>query len=259
MGNSTIAINARRNFLKFAGTGFAGATAFAIPSLAEGSQHSELAGHAQKGIFNVSSFGASGDGRTVDSPAINRAIDAAAASGGGMVHFPAGQYLCYSIRLKSNITLHLGAGAVVIAADPLAEGQSGGYDDPEPPQPWEAYQDFGHNHWHNSLIWGEGLNNISILGPGRIWGTGLVRANGPNSRNSQQRRIQGVGNKSIALKKCHNVLLKDFQILQGGWFGILATGVDNLTIDGLTIDTNRDGMDIDCCRNVRVTNCAVNS
>ena len=47
--------------------------------------------------------------------------------------------------------------------------------------------------------------------------------------------------------------------MQGGHFGILATGVDKLTIDGLTIDTNRDGMDIDCCRNVHVANCSVNS
>ena len=55
------------------------------------------------------------------------------------------------------------------------------------------------------------------------------------------------------------VTLRDFSILQGGWFGILATGVDNLTIDNLIIDTNRDGMDIDCCKNVRVSNCTVNS
>ena len=126
-------------------------------------------------------------------------------------------------------------------------------------QPWEAYQDYGHNHWHNSLIWGEDLHDISIYGPGRIWGRGLTRSNGPGSHNEESRRSSGVGNKSISLKKCRNVLLKDFQILHGGWFGILATGVDNLTIDGLTIDTNRDGMDIDCCRNVRIANCAVNS
>jgi len=55
------------------------------------------------------------------------------------------------------------------------------------------------------------------------------------------------------------VLLRDFSILHGGHFGILATGVDNLTIDNLKIDTNRDGMDIDACRNVRVSNCYVNS
>jgi polygalacturonase len=69
----------------------------------------------------------------------------------------------------------------------------------------------------------------------------------------------GVGNKAIALKNCRNVNLKDFSILKGGHFGILVTGVDNLIIDNLTIDTDRDGMDIDCCKNVRVSNCSVNS
>ena len=69
----------------------------------------------------------------------------------------------------------------------------------------------------------------------------------------------GVGNKAIALKNCRNVLLRDFSILKGGHFGLLLTGVDNLTIDNLKIDTDRDGMDIDCCQNVRVSNCTVNS
>src|SRR5205085_8461163 len=69
----------------------------------------------------------------------------------------------------------------------------------------------------------------------------------------------GWGNKSIALKLCRNVIIRDVTIRKGGHFGILATCVDNLTIDNLMIDTNRDGMDIDCCRNVRVSNCSVNS
>jgi polygalacturonase len=68
-----------------------------------------------------------------------------------------------------------------------------------------------------------------------------------------------VGNKAISLKNCRNVLLRDFSILHGGHFGVLAIGVDNFTVDNLTIDTNRDGIDIDCCRNVRVSNCSVNS
>jgi len=55
------------------------------------------------------------------------------------------------------------------------------------------------------------------------------------------------------------VLLRDFSILHGGHFGILATGIDNFTLDNLKIDTNRDGMDVDCCRNVRISNCYVNS
>ena len=246
---------ARRKFLKFAGAG-----AFAMPAVMTGQQNSttELASGHGSGVFDVRAFGAKGDGTAIDTPAINRAIEAASAAG-GTVRFAAGQYLCYSIRLKSNVALYLDQGAVIIAADPIPEGQSGGYDDPEPDQPWEAYQDYGHNHWHNSLIWGEDLHDISIYGPGRIWGKGLTRSNDPKSQNPAMRRTSGIGNKSISLKNCHNVQLRNFQILQGGWFGILATGVDNLLIDGLTIDTNRDGMDIDCCRNVRIANCAVNS
>ncbi|HEU5020462.1 MAG TPA: right-handed parallel beta-helix repeat-containing protein, partial [Bryobacteraceae bacterium] len=118
------------------------------------------------------------------------------------------------------------------------------------------YQDFGHSHWHNSLIWAEGMENIAITGPGRIWGKGLSRGAG---REGPRAESPGVGNKSIALKNCRNVILRDFSILHGGHFGILATGADNLTIDNLKIDTNRDGMDIDCCRNVRISNCYVNS
>jgi polygalacturonase len=218
----------------------------------------ELSSAHGSGMFDVRAFGAKGDGSSIDTPAINRAIEAAATAG-GTVRFAPGHYLCYSIHLKSNVALYLEQGAVIIAADPLPEGQSGGYDDPEPEQPWEAYQDYGHNHWHNSLIWGEDLHDISIYGPGRIWGKGLTRSNDPKSPNPALRRTKGVGNKTISLKNCRNVQLRNFQISQGGWFGILATGVDNLLIDGLTIDTNRDGMDIDCCRNVQIANCAINS
>ena len=254
--------NIRREFLKFAGLGVAGAAAGVVPrAVAESPHQTSAAAPAGQpaGVLDVRSYGARGDGQTLDTPAINHAIEAAAERGGGTVYFAAGQYLCYSIHLKSNVALYLDQGAVIIAADPLPEGQPGGYDSPGPAQPWEAYQDYGHNHWRNSLIWGEDLHDISISGPGRIWGRGLVRSNDPHSKHPQEQRTEGVGNKSISLKNCHNVQLRDFQILQGGWFGILATGVDNLLIDGLTIDTNRDGMDIDCCRNVRIVNCAVNS
>lgn len=69
----------------------------------------------------------------------------------------------------------------------------------------------------------------------------------------------GLGNKAIALKNCRNVTLRDFSVLNGGHFALLATGVDHLTIDNLKVDTNRDGFDIDACRNVRVSNCSVNA
>jgi len=202
---------------------------------------------ADRSPYSVTDFGAKGDGTTLDSNAINSAIAAAATAGGGTVRFPAGTYLTGSIHLKSNIALYLDAGATIEAASPASGGV---YDPPEPNPAAGQFQDFGHTHFHNSLIWGENLENVSILGPGRIWGQGLTSGeNGP----------AGDGYKSICLKLCRNVILRDFTIQHGGWFGILATGVDNLTIDNLKIDTNRDGMDIDCCRNVHVSNCTVNS
>lgn len=200
--------------------------------------------------YNVRDYGATGDGKTLDTDAINKAVDAAAAAGGGTVLFPSGTYLCYSIRLKSNIELNLTHGATILAADQPTDGKPG-YDPAEPNRFGDlAYQDYGHSHWHNSLIWGENLENISITGLGRIWGRGLLRNGGTQP---------GQGNKSISLKLCRNVTLKDFTVLQGGWFVLLATGVDNLTISNLKLDTNRDGFDIDCCRNVRISDCSVNS
>ena len=196
--------------------------------------------------FNVKNYGAKGDGKTMDSPAINKAIEAAAEAGGGTVYLPAGTYLSGSIRLKSNVTLYLEQGCTIEAVfDTTA------YDAPEPNP--SGYQDFGHSHWHNGLIWGENLKDIAIEGHGVIYGKGLTR----NHRDDHLPK--GLGDKAIALKNCHNVVLRDFSILHGGHFGILATGVDNLTIDNLLIDTNRDGMDIDCCRNVRISGCSVNS
>ena len=203
-------------------------------------------------VYNVMDYGAAGDGKTLDSPSINRAIEEAATKGGGTVFFPAGTYLSASICLKSNISLFLDQGATILAASP---SETIKYDDPEPNKWGDSlqYQDFGHSHWHNSLIWGENIHDASILGTGMIWGKGLNRGTGGSGS------ISGGGNKSISLKWCRNIIIRDVSILQGGWFGILATGVDNLTIDNLKIDTNRDGMDIDCCANVRVSNCFVNS
>jgi polygalacturonase len=237
-------MNPRRQFLRLTTSG-AALAAFSVPQRAR-------AAEPPPSSFDVRSFGATGDGKTLDTQAVNKAIEAAAAAGGGTVRFPAGSYLCHSIHLQSNIGLYLGQGSKLIAAD------APGYDPAENAngaEPWLRYQDFGHRNWHNSLIWGEGLSNISITGPGLILGKGLSRGAGPGPRAE----TPGVGNKAIGLKNCHNVILRDISILHGGHFCILATGVDNLTVDNVTMDTNRDGIDIDCCRNVRVSNCNVNS
>ncbi len=220
-------------------------------------------------FFDVRTYGAVGTGKTLDTSAINAAIAAAAEAGGGTVFFSGGTYLCFSIRLRSNVAIHLSQGATILAAASPLPGQTTGelggvYDAAEPQTNYDAYQDYGHNHWHNSLFWGENLHDIAITGPGLIYGKGLsfggwIEGEGRGGYPIYKAEQTGVGNKAIALKNCRNVLFRDFKIRKGGHFGLLLTGVDNVTIDNLTIDTDRDGMDIDCCKNVHVSNCTVNS
>jgi polygalacturonase len=231
--------------------GAAGAAGAALPLIRAGSAGAAppgpVAGPSAGRVFDVTRFGARGDGRAIDSDAINRAIETAAL-GGGTVYLPAGTYACYSVHLASNVELYLGQDATLLGATP-ANGR--GYDLAEPGA-GNNFQDYGHSHWHNSLIWGEGLENVTISGPGTIDGRGLVRSGSQESAPLQ-------GNKAIALKLCRNVVIKDVTIVNGGHFGILPTGVDNFRIDGVVIDTNRDGINLDCCRNVRVSNTTVNS
>lgn len=101
----------------------------------------------QKADFNVMDYGAVADGKTLTHDAINRAIEAAVEKGGGRIVIPNGEYLCGSIRMKSNIELHLMEGAKIIAAPE----SSNAYDARES---WEGpqYQDGGHTFFHNSLI-----------------------------------------------------------------------------------------------------------
>src|SRR6266545_3128222 len=138
-----------------------------------------------------------------------------------------------SMSFSRRRVMTVGAAGAVGAALPLGQPGAG-----------NPFQDYGHSHWHNSLIWGEGLTNIAIFGLGTIDGRGLVRGGALESAPLQ-------GNKAIALKLCRNVTIRDITMVNGGHFCILPTGVDNFRIDSLVIDTNRDGINVDCCKNVR--------
>jgi polygalacturonase len=219
---------------------------------------------AGQNYFNVRAFGALGDGKNLDSPAIDKAIDACVQAGGGTVLVPAGTYLSGSIHLKSNIHLLIDAGATILGAPQ----DMNVYDETEP-FTLGGYQDGGHCYFHNSLIWGENLTNVFISGNGMINGGGLVRSDGILDRMVGFNKFDPpvtnaapavrLGHKAIALKLCRNVLIRDVTIFHGGHFAILVTGCDNLTVDNVTMDTDRDGIDIDCCRNTMVSNCRVNS
>ena len=212
-----------------------------------------LMAHASSADYNVRDYGAKGDGKTLDHHAINAAIDSCVAHGGGRVVVPAGTYLCGSIRMKSHVELHLSAGAKILAAPASMKA----YDEAES---WEgpAYQDGGHTYFKNSLIYAIGQEYVSVTGRGMIDGQGLTKKDTEKGGVVNGGNI-GTGDKAIAFKLCRNILIRDVTIYRGGHFAIILTGCELGTVDNVTIDTNRDGFDIDCCKYLSVSNCKINT
>ncbi len=190
------------------------------------------------GPVSVRDHGAVGDGAAKDTAAVQRTIDACAANGGGTVLFPAGTYLCGSLHLKNNITLHLDNGATLLGST-LKED----YDPPETLN-FKNDSDTETTYFHQSLIWGEGVERVAITGGGTI-------NSGFNGRG---------GPKPIALKKCSFVDISGIRILNAPNYAISLLGTDFVNIDGVTIlNAFADGIDPDSCRNVRISNCHIES
>lgn len=187
--------------------------------------------------FNVRDFGATGNGIANDTPAINKAISECHARGGGDVVFPAGTYLAASIHLQSNIRFALDKDAVITGADR-------GYDAPEP-NAFDKYQDYGHSHFHNALMWGENLENFAIVG-GRVNGGHIITGE-PKGRD--------IGDKVISIKVGRNLQFKDVTHETGGHFVYLLNDCENVTLDNIVIKKSRDAVDFMGCRNVRVHGC----
>jgi polygalacturonase len=193
------------------------------------------------GTFNIRDYGATGNGSSNDTAAIQRAIDAAATAGGGTVRAPSGTYKSSnSIHLKSNITIQLDAGATIIGASGT------GYDAPES-NPFDQYQDYGHSHFHNAMMWGNNLTNIAFTGSGTIDGGGHLITGNPGS---------GQADKILSLTRCNGLTLNGVRFRRGGHFAILTNNCNNIISDALRIDTasDRDGWNVISASNVTVTN-----
>ncbi len=200
-----------------------------------------LSGPAQS-VFNVMNYGATGNGTTLDSPAINSAISAAGAAGGGTVTFPPGNYFCGSIHLTNNLTLYLSNNAVILASRT-------NIDLPEM-NVYSNYQDYGHSYFHDALVWGENLTNITFAGTGQINGNGNMTTGTPTN---------GSGDKALCLVECTNIVITGITITHGGHFGIIADGCSNMLVTGANIleSNSRDGFNLIDSSYVIVTNCNI--
>jgi polygalacturonase len=201
---------------------------------------------SQVSVFNVREYGALGDGQTLDSPAIQSAIELSAAQGGGTVFLPAGQYVTGSLFLRDNITLHLDAGAVLL-----------GSEDPDHYPIIHSRWEGKHQDTYAPLIAGQNLNNISIVGRGTIDGRGSRwwRAKEEGALAHPRPRL-------ISFSGCTNILIEGITAINSPSWTINPVHCQNVNIHGITIinpadSPNTDGINPDSCRLVRISDCYV--
>jgi polygalacturonase len=209
-------------------------------------------------FFNVADYGAVGNGTTLCTEAIQKAVDACATAGGGTVYIPAGQYLSGSIFLKSNVTLNISEGATLLASEnfkhfpPFKPG-------------WRIQSD---DTQASSLITGSDLDNVAVTGRGTINGQGRVwweAFNKDKNREKGQKRLLAYGRpRVINLYRCRDVLIENVKIVNSPSWTVHLVGCDNVVVDGISIinpeeGPNTDGVNPESCRNVRISNCFIDT
>ena len=206
-------------------------------------------------VYDVTTYGARGDGKTDDATAIQQAIDACSAQGGGTVLFPANHiFLAGPVQLKSNIDLRLEATAVLMA---------------NPDETIYQLSAFGQNRGEGMLwLWAQDAENITISGRGTIHGNG-IRFMGAELSDSYE--LKPLADPTfdprphvLTLTNVKNIVIRDVTIREGAYWTVHLVGCDGAVIDGIQLLNNLkirngDGIDLDHSRNVRIANCYITS
>ena len=202
--------------------------------------------------FNITDYGAKGDGSTLNTKFIQSAIDDCSKAGGGTVNFPAGRYVSGTLFLKSHVTLNLEAGAIL-------EGSKNLSDYPVTVSNIRSYTD---SYTNKSLIYGDGLENIAITGHGTLDGNGAafdeVTHELMKKNLSESYKIRPY---MIRIINCKDILIRDVTILNSPMWVQHYLLCEDVNIEGITVNSrvnhNNDGIDIDACNRVRISNCDI--
>jgi parallel beta-helix repeat protein len=197
------------------------------------------------GNFSVRDHGAIGDGRALETAAIQKAIDAAASAKGGTVVFPPGRYLSGTIRLRSHVKLHLDKGATLLGSTNLAHYQRLNF---------------------LALIMGNDLDEIGISGEGVIDGQGKPIADsviGPIKPGKYPDAGESKRPVILNFRNCRGVAVRDVTLRESACWVQLYRDCDRVTIENITVRTlaafTNDGLDIDGCSNVIIRGCDIDS
>jgi polygalacturonase len=193
--------------------------------------------HVKRKTYDVRDFGAVGDGTTKDTVAFQKALDACAVGGGGDVMVPAGNYLIGSVQMGCETILRLETNSVLIGS-----GDTNDY--PMMDIRWEGRWQPG----RRALIYAANVDHTGIIGPGRIEGNRAMAAP-QNPRGA------------VVLEpiSCHDVRWEGFTVTQGGNWATHPTYCSDVLIKNLNIVGDRDGIDIDSCKRVRIEGCDINT
>jgi len=192
-------------------------------------------------LFNVRDYGAVGDGTRMNTKAIQDAVDACARAGGGTVLIPAGRYLSSTIVLQSHVMIELASGATLLGSSNLA-------DFPVHVPKRRSYTDV---YVDRSLIYAENAENIGICGRGTIDGQGAAY---------KDRRYM-IRPYIIRCIECRGVSVSGVTILNSPMWVQHYLACDDVSIHGISVhsvvNANNDGIDIDCCQRVRISDCEI--
>lgn len=198
-------------------------------------------------VFNVRNFGALGDGQTLDTGAIQAAIEAASQTGGGVVKLPAGTYLSGSLWLKSRVELNLESGATLLGSTSGAHYQK--------------------DRWF-ALLLAEGQHHIALSGNGTVDGQGRALAQDVMQRVARgelgpERFDEGPRPLLIQFRNCRRVKVSGLTLRNSSCWTQNYVNCEGLAIEGITVRStvcwNNDGLDLYDCRRVRVSNCDIDS
>lgn len=214
-----------------------------LASLALTASVSAVAAEKSSGTFNVREFGATGDGISSDTKAINEALEACGKAGGGQVAVPAGKYLCGTLHLRSHVQLYLAAGATLLGTTNLSEYQQPVIPDSMPEARW--------GKWHRALIVGENLEDFGISGDGVIDGRRVFDPTGEEHRR---------GPHTIVVVNCRGFSVRDISIVEASNYAIFFQVTDDVEIRNVKITGGWDGVHFRgspnrWCRNVNILGC----